>query len=393
MSTALSPSRYLRLFLLTTALVVGGTALLNYIADPFGLYHMGKPWDWIRTRPCLGSAMAMHKAYDVERAQADTLFLGDSRVFVGLDPHAPGVPQPAYNLALLGAKAYENLRYLQHASATHMPRTVVLGIDLRYFHPDTSTTGEFLEDRLRVRADGTPTPFRAFTDWAPTLLSVKALACSLRTLFAQTGPLVTYDSGYDPVREELDQHFDLASRVAIFNAAVTKPGPPPDYRDPQGRTPGLDAFRQIVIFCAAHQIRLIVFVLPSHALLLDASTQDWPTYGNWMASVLDIMEAEPGLQGEFWDFAGYNSISTEAFTPPSEHDSKTTHYWESSHFKKSVGDLVLQRLFTGQGPSAFGQRVTSATLQADLDRLKAEKEAWHNRGFAAPLESNPAPAQ
>jgi hypothetical protein len=111
-----------------------------------------------------------------------------------------------------------------------------------------------------------------------------------------------------------------------------------------------------------------------------------------MQAVLECLAAEPALQSEFWDFAGYNKMSTEAFTQPPEKISRTVYFWEYSHFKKPVGDLVLSRIFTGQ-PAGFGQLVTLATLPDDLKRLQTEKENWHAHGELAPIViENQSPA-
>jgi hypothetical protein len=381
---AISPPRYLRTFLFSTAGILAFIVFFNYWEDPFGIYHQGKSWDWIHSRPDINSFVALHKAYAVTRAKADVLFLGDSRVYNGLDPHFYALPGRAYNLATPGSRVYENYRYLQHAAAAHMPTTVVMGVDLRFFEPSDAVKNDFLEDRLSVQANGEPTPYRAFVDWGPTLLSTKALGASIRTLLAPSTPAITYDRGYEATWSQLDEHFNLVKRVLAFNAGVAGNAGPMSYLDKNGRSFSLDAFRKIVLFCAAHHIRLIVFVLPIHAAMLDAETADWKNYCAWMQTVLEVMESTPGLNGEFWDFAGYNKMSTETFTQPPQRYSQTVYYWETSHFKKVVGDLVLGRIFTAQN-SPFGRRVTLATLPADEERLKMEKENWHVRGQLAPV--------
>ena len=387
----ITPARYLRLFLLATGLILLFIVFFNYLEDPFGIYHQGRSWDWIRSRPAISRFIDLHKAYDVRQAKADILFLGDSRVFNGLDPHSPVLPASAYNLATPGSGIYENLRYLQHAAASHVPTTVVLGIDLRIFGPGILGHEGFSENRLDVTADGQPTAGPHWNDWLSTLLTAKALECSIETLLASASRQVTYDHGYDATWSQLQEHFDQVDRVLAFNQAVQANPPSLSYLDRKGHSGAMVAFNEIVRFCARHQIRLIVFVLPLHASALDVATNDWVNYDSWMRAVLGAMENEAGLKGEFWDFSGYNKMSTEAFTQSPEHTSRTVYYWESSHFKKTVGDLVLSRIFTGQ-PSSFGRRVTLATLPEDEARLKTEKENWHARGQLAPLSSDLAPA-
>jgi len=56
-------------------------------------------------------------------------------------------------------------------------------------------------------------------------------------------------------------------------------------------------------------------------------------------------------------------------------------YWDSSHFKDVVGDLVLDRLFglshPGRPvPADFGVQLTAATLEPALARLRAAQLAY-----------------
>src|ERR1700744_3503402 len=96
----MTASAYLRLFLATTFVVVGSVFAFNYWADPCGIYHFGKPWDWIQSRPAIKETIFLHKASAVLQARADILFLGNSRTADGLDPHNPALPGRAYNLGL-----------------------------------------------------------------------------------------------------------------------------------------------------------------------------------------------------------------------------------------------------------------------------------------------------
>ena len=56
-------------------------------------------------------------------------------------------------------------------------------------------------------------------------------------------------------------------------------------------------------------------------------------------------------------------------------------YWDSSHFKDVVGDLVLDRLFGLSHPRRtvppdFGVRLTPATIEPALARLRADQLAY-----------------
>jgi hypothetical protein len=90
---------------------------------------------------------------------------------------------------------------------------------------------------------------------------------------------------------------------------------------------------------------------------------------------------------EVWDFCGFNPITTEPFPQPGETENRMRYYWEISHFRREVGDLMLGTMLAGASPG-LGRRVTSATLADDLARLEKERRALTNGQLPA---SNPTP--
>lgn len=390
----LSGANYLRLCLALTILPVLAVGAFNYWADPCGIYHYNQPWDWIKSRPAIQSTEFIHKARAIESAQADVLLLGSSRTAEGLDPHSPALPPRAYNLGFPDSGMYEAWRYLQHACAAHTPKVVVLGVDIDGFSPLRRPNGTFSEDRLLVQADGQPTSSwsRTFADMAPTLFSLSTADLSLDTLRAPKGSPITFESGYQENAPQVLSRLDLASNVLAANQKFVEFAATVPYRTPDGKTPQMDAFAHIVALCADKSIRLIVFVQPLHSASVDRYTANWGAYSDWMKALAEQMESMPGLQGEFWDFAGYNSMNTEPFPLPTDKYSHMRYYWEGSHYRKVVGDLLLQRIFTGTGPANFGQLVTTATVDQDLQRLQDEKKAWHEHGQAVPINVDAPPA-
>jgi len=276
----MSASSYLKWCLTVAFVIVGIVAATNYVADPCGIYHYGKSWDWIQSRPATLDAAFIHKAQGVELAQADVLFMGSSRTAEGLDPRCPAVPPHAYNLGLPSSSMYEDFRYLQHAIAAHKPQTVVFGLDWDAFAYSRRNNGLFLEDRLLVRADGTPTPVwtRAFADVGPTLFSLPILQLSLDTLRAPKGSDLKYGDGYEANAPIFTQHMNLAKSVLAANKKWVFNEEPIPYRGPDGSMPQMEEFSKFIDLCAQNQIRLIAFVQPLHSAVLDRCTDQWEAY-------------------------------------------------------------------------------------------------------------------
>jgi hypothetical protein len=385
----LTGSAYLVWCLFPCLILVTGIGAFNYWADPAGIYHYGKSWDWIKSRPEILDMELIHKAQAIKSAQADVLILGSSRSAEGLDPLGPDVPPHAYNLAIPQGGLYEAWRYLQHACAVHTPQTVVLGVEYAGFWPDRPMALSFSDSRLLVTPDGRPTPALVcdFADLTSTLYSFSAARLSWNTLKAPKDSNMKFEAGYEANAPLVINRFDLASNVlqaTKYWVSYLRPGP---FRDAAGEAPQMNSYRRIIALCAEKHIRLIVLTHPVNAVLLDKFTEDWNSYRDWMKTLATALAAQPEAKAELWDFTGYNSISTEPLPAPTDKYSHMHYYWEGSHYRKVVGDMVLRKVFTGKGPAAFGQRVDTANVDQDLQRLRAEKQAWHEHGQAVPIDS------
>jgi hypothetical protein len=69
-------------------------------------------------------------------------------------------------------------------------------------------------------------------------------------------------------------------------------------------------------------------------------------------------------------------------------------YWESSHYKKELGDLVLDRVFGYAHPGRtvnedFGVRLSSGNIEPHLERIRDERARWlaESAGEAAEIHA------
>ena len=66
----------------------------------------------------------------------------------------------------------------------------------------------------------------------------------------------------------------------------------------------------------------------------------------------------------FYDFSGLNSVTTDNF-----------NYYETSHYRPKVGDLVIARIFNQRNikvPEDFGQWVTAENIDLHLKTLRQQ---------------------
>jgi hypothetical protein len=368
----------LRLFfcclLLSTA-----AALLNLVVDPFGLYR------WIDTEGFNANKFQatrharMAKAYQVQRQQPRALALGSSRTEIGIDPEHPAwSSRPVYNLAVGGATIREARLLLEFACRQSPPQQVVLGLDFFMFNA-----------RRAAAEESVPTARGPLRRLAETAFSASAVKASLATLRTQD-PLE--DPGYLP-NGQIVWTYDLAKvrRYGMHEAFVRNARkylgnhyfPPPDRRfDLVGEEGGyrpLADFARLLQLAREQRIDLRLFISPVHAwqLLTIEEAGLWPLFEEWKRGLVAALEEDRRAHPDeppcvLWDFSGFNPVTTEALPAPGDRSTLMRYYWESSHYRKEAGDLVLSRVLAAgpPAPADFGVPLDARNVERELALLR-----------------------
>ena len=133
-----------------------------------------------------------------------------------------------------------------------------------------------------------------------------------------------------------------------------------------------------------------VFLTPSHAhqLELDDATGNWLSIENGKRQIVAMLarDAENHSGKEpipLYDFSGYSHITMEKL-PPEGSKVEMKYYWDSSHFKENVGDMVLDRLLEMETenheiPSDFGVILSLGNIETVITQLNENQEKYrHN---------------
>ncbi|WP_145172824.1 hypothetical protein [Rubripirellula lacrimiformis] len=350
----------------------------------------------------------MAKAYGVERDDYETLFLGNSRVDIGLDPRSDAIPpqfRPAYNLGQPGSGSELALRYFEHALSTSSPTTVVLGVDFLNFlrapglqssedgdGSGDSGTDSSVYNRLSSVDDGSGwdwnrTSQRA-NDICAAALSLSALQDSLLTVLAQ---------GNSNAADISTQGFNSG---AAFRTLIHNEGQAALFRQkneeyakkcadrvapPLEQSDELTAIEDLLSLATSRNIRILVFIHPYHAdvLRIFETSGHWGDFEEWKVELSEICD-RPGVQ--LWDFASFNPYSTE--TPPAAGDKKTVMkwYWESGHYRQALGDQMFVRMLNQDAASQgdrgeWGTAITPTNIQQQLNlQRKARADYQPSKG-------------
>jgi hypothetical protein len=105
-------------------------------------------------------------------------------------------------------------------------------------------------------------------------------------------------------------------------------------------------------------------------------------YEFWLKELVRINEEEAARAGlkplPLWDFGDANTVTSEALPTDA---TPMRWFWDSSHYRKATGDLILDRIFDFQDPARalpadFGVRVTAENIDVHLARATAGRAAW-----------------
>ena len=362
-------------FNLTFLLVFTFTALLlsifSLVIDPYVLFDSQRINDVNRYKPFGLPHIRLSKAYRVTGGQFDTLILGSSRTGRGLQCKMidPSVTS-CYNASTTAATPLESLRYLQQLK----PATVYLGIDFFTVLDQRLMNESFVDDRLRLSRDG-GVNYSFYKQWITdhlgSMVSSQAVDDSYVTLRKQgktallpaaDGMPVIYSDGSwgeDPTRldamggnirgKKQEKRFVhiYGVMMALFEKSASQHlesgTPVTDTIDQH-----LDAFRQIVEYCHANNVRLKVFFNAAHAYYwqLAYKAVGREPLEHWKRRVVEINEnvAAENQTDSFaiFDFSGFNAVSVEEIPSADNGYRLMDSFQDVMHFSTRSGAEMLK---------------------------------------------------
>jgi hypothetical protein len=383
------------------------TVAVNLCVDPYEVFGTPRIAKISLSKPITKNHAMLAKTNQVARFRPATVVIGSSPVHIGIDASTPVWPEamgPVFNYGIPGV--YEtsiSLRTLQEAAATGRVRSAVVFLDFQNFFSPENPDPALLEAdrRFRFLANGEPNPdarTQRANDMFLSVATLGALVDSLTTVALQ-GRANVLDLASDGSGTEADfidaarndgmhslfaqkdaNEAERTSRLAQIMAGW--PGPLPD----------LDAVAAIIAFARAHDIKLTLVIAPHH---VDALELYWRA-GLWsrveqLKIELTTLVAAQGGAATLWDFLDFSTFNTEAVPRAGDRRTPTSWFWEPTHFKKQLGDVMIQRMFGLDAP-AFGAVLTPDTVAARNAMIRASRQVFVCEQKRQVLKALEAPA-
>lgn len=375
------PKGFLAIWLVTWIAVVAVVGGINALVDPYLLFGAPRIAGFNARKRAASAQQTMMKSYDVVRFKPNSVVLGSSRVNIGIDTHHEAWPsdiRPTYNLGFDGGGPYMAYRYLQHVMAYRGLAVIVMGLDFEYFL-DLKGMDLFNKDyqsRLAVTPDGVPNPGQRRQHIIDVLrtLAINTTKDSAETIFANftgegrdlvDGNMNVDDSVYMYKKQFLLNFYSMdLDLIRLFEAAA------------KIKESEMLQLQSIMDLCESHGTRVIFFINPVHADLLEIYHRAglWPLYEDWKRklSMLVARYASRPSDVLLWDFSGYHSLSTESVL---RRLGPLKTYWEPTHYRQAVGNEIIKRIFGG-GDMLFGVVLTPENVEAHLATIRSQQRSY-----------------
>jgi hypothetical protein len=376
---------YMKELLILIVIFVISSASFNWIMNPYGIFNSPEIEKINKFKPEFFTHLRLAKAWAVYKHKPDGIILGSSRSEFGLDSnHSGWNAQSVYNLGLSDANMYEILQYFQHAHTINPQKQVVLGVDFFMFNIFASNHSDFDESNLAMN------PKFSGANKFLTLISIDTIWSSIKTLFKQTKIDMLYlpngqidSTNYIRTVRQQGGHRQL---FLLTEEQQTRNTWFKNFVHPKTGESTLKYFRSFLEIAYRDDVDLRILISPSHARLWEAlySVGLWPQFEQWKRQMVRINAEQANKYGKtpfpLWDFSGYNSFTTEEVPPLGDIKTEMKWYWEASHYKKTLGDLALDRIF-GEHIIAndFGKLLESKNIEQQLAKIRTEQQQYHTR--------------
>lgn len=383
-----STERYIKTYITNFFIGLFLVASFNFVVDPRKIFAVVNIKGFNSEKPfILNAGLRKLKSIEIERGNYDTIFLGTSRTKHGLNPlHPVFNSSKVYNAALSGTSIYETFRAFEFANKQSNLDTVVIGLDAISFYSGKTIGGDYNESKFSKSHNDLKIISNEIFSKNKVIESLLTINFNLedkRDEHITSGFFTRKDSTKYTLRELFTKTLEeFLAREDLY---------PGLYDSPERIELLKEIFNQ-----RKDNTKLYLFISPVHAFQLEGmdSINRFSKFEQWKRDLVKAVEEDaeknPNKQPiVLWDFSGYNSFTTEKI-PPAGSKEKMKWYWESSHYKNELGDIILDTMFNNHSknkdaPKDFGVVINSDNIESHLEKIRTE-QARYKQNFPQEVE-------
>lgn len=291
------------------------------VVDPLGIWHFPIIKGFNNYKVSQPAYLDFFKPYEYRMVKPDVVFLGSSRVYVGLCPDDyPDESVKVYNMGMSSLSIRDAYQYLKFMIRVHKPKKVYLGLD--FFQFDSHNFYDSRQGFSQVRLN------KIASNWLSYMMFKMQETAGLRGMIKPTilksqedADTILFNKGWDVKRgSALGTNEDayIHTLISFFKT----------YQQVSLCDESFTCLEKIIKIARAEEIDLVLFFNPISADLLSLI---WVTeqYDNFKSVKKRVAE-----MADYYDFAFINNLTK---------DKKS--FYDASHYKKIVGNVVVHSIF------------------------------------------------
>jgi len=360
--------------------VIGMTAVIYSaiaaIIDPLGvfgdkLFNMQKISMLTNQR--------FHKIEYLEKnfRQYNSYLIGGSRTAAinpeWIEKYIPG--SKFYNLFVSAATEYDNLNHVRYVLENYIVRNIVVQVHMNdlYSYFDLGDSTLTTTPHYKVSGENILQFYLPYLSPGGELLAKKlkyALGIhktdNLKTVVEETGErsyryeekLITEDHEKYMANEKTFHIQNEKAKLKLLTKVARETSDTTKLFAQKGKAWGIKlkeniaSLQEIRRICDEKKVRLILLTMPHNQEMMDIFDAE-----DYLAFIRELSGVAP-----FWDFSGYNSITTD-----------NRNYYEWSHYRITVVKYILARMFADPSvdvPEDFGVFVTHENIEEHIVHLR-----------------------
>ena len=382
---------FIVIFLSVAFVCLVSVGIFNYYVDPYRLFTPDSVATMRQLKARPNQFQQEIRSIIGERVRPNLLLIGNSTFEIGIDPVLlldSGVPGPIYNQAIGGFTLEESTVGLRRVLKDHSPRFAIIGVSFTDYLTQGSISGS-----SKVAGE---TAWMLSDSYIKimSLMGAEATFDSFRTLLIpyRAYPQSLTALGFNPMLEYLGHArtsgykvlFDTTNKKihSIFLSASAKV--PPNINTSRSLRELLD----LVIFLTSEGVNVVIIIPPFHENFFSGVGRYglMEVYQSWMAGVLDVSRQDAVRTSvKVVDFGCGGSALHEKIPDYGDKDSVMNYYWDSVHFKSTIGLRMISLLFDND---VFSLAVPRTELFDDgviVGRVLSPDNLLSHQGFCRDL--------
>lgn len=363
----MTSKRWLKIIFSLLSVIICTVSLFNYIVDPYGLYKN----NFLPNKPKDYEYMRLVKLLKLEELKPNSIVIGTSRAEIAIDPAHKYFKKPSYNLANAGLSLYEAKYYLEEAIKQENLNNVLLVLDWRMFNDVMKKIPDFETYFANRNIYKYLFNFDVLQDSIFTIENQ-----DMKSFYNSNGvmteeymrALININGGhYNIMKIEEKKYYKNISSNNIYKDTGMS---------------SFEDFRTILELCYRNKINLDIVFGPSHIRQWEAFDyyKNIETWYKWKKDVVLFVEKIADEQEKtpyrIMDFSIYHELTAE--TVPTNPKEEMKYHWEASHYKKELGDILLDRLLDISEYKDFGVELNSQNINKHIQNLREDRIKFIN---------------